>query len=392
MTQPALKKIDEIANVLLNIPPEQDTGLYTGNAGIALFLFYYAKYKNDMKIHQKALEMVNDLFKRIEEATKPQFSHCSGIAGVGWLVHHLCRQRFMLADPDKLLAEIDEYLYVMALSEFERGNYDFMHGAMGMVFYFIKRNDRDYLQRLIKALTYITVWDGNCAKWESVIKYEEGIKGFNIAMSHGSSSIALVLCKVLQIMPEEETAQKLLQGAITYILNQEIPVEQYGSYFPTFSIESQPEVVKTRLAWCYGDLGVALAIWKSGVVLQKKEWVEKGMEVLLHAAERRGLYENRVNDAGICHGAAGIAQIYKRLFISTGLKVFNEAADYWHDEILKLDTYKDGLAGYKAVRLEKYGGAQPINGLLEGIAGIGLCLLSFVMQEDPAWDECFLLS
>jgi len=116
------------------------------------------------------------------------------------------------------------------------------------------------------------------------------------------------------------------------------------------------------------------------------------MEVLLHAAHRRGLPENRVQDAGICHGAAGIAHIFNRLHRNTGRMEFKDAADYWYVETIKMAKFDDGLAGYKTYYTEAYGGWQPNDNFLVGIAGIGLCLLSFVVEEDPAWDECLLLS
>ena len=340
-------------------------------------------------MHQQAASVLGDIFTQVKEMQQPSFSLCSGIAGVGWLVDHLCRQGFVQVSADEVLSDIDEYVFQAALRKLNQSHYDFMHGAMGMVFYLIKRNRWDYLHHLTQALANITIWEKECAKWQSVLRNGEDTIGFNISLSHGSSSLALVLCKILQIMPENETAERLLKGAVEYILNQEISVAQYGCYFPAFSLESQQDITKTRLAWCYGDLGVGLAILQSGTRLHNQVWVDKGMEVLLHAASRRGLVENMVKDAGICHGTAGVAHIFNRLYRNTQRVEFIDAANYWCLEMLKMAQFKDGLAGYKTF---VGGGWLAKDSLLEGIAGIGLSLLSFVMPEDPAWDECLLLS
>ena len=382
------RKIDEIAE-LLYASCDEEFGLYSGNAGRVLFLFYYARYKNSASIHQRASELIDHLFSQVEASISPSFSFCSGIAGVGWLLDHLCKQRFLLTNSDDVLSNIDGYLYQTAVGELSNRHYDFIHGAMGMVFYLIKRYQRDYLRLLVQLLDHLAVWDDASAKWESVIKYEEGVMGYSIALSHGCSSLALILCKILQIMPEDETTIKVLRGTIRYICNQEISVKKYGCYFPAFSIESQPKLYKTRLAWCYGDLGIAFAIWKTGVHFHIQALKEKGMEILCHAAERRGLLENDVVDAGICHGTAGLAQIFNRMFRNTQRIEFQRAANYWCMETLNMAKFEDGLAGYKAM---VRGGRQTRYNLLEGIAGIGLSLLSFVMPEDPAWDECLLLS
>jgi len=394
MNQPSLQKISDIADILINVKhqKQKDIGLYTGNAGIALFLFYFSQYTHSLALHQKASEILEMIINQIQEMPEPPFSLYSGIAGVGWFVDHLSHQGFIGENQEEFLFGIDEYLYIKALSDLKHGSYDFIHGSMGVVLYFVKRNRKDYLRNLIQELANIAIWDEDRVKWRSLIMSEQRITGYNIALSHGITSIALVLCKIFQIMPNDEMVKNLIKGAVAYILHQEIPVEQFGSFFPAFSKESQPKLFKSRLAWCYGDLGVALAIWQAGITLQHQPWIDKGMEVLLFSTHRRVLFENRVRDAGICHGTAGIAQIFNRLFRITKQVEFKDAADYWCTETLNMAKFEHGLAGYKAWRSEEKGGYQLKDCLLEGIAGIGLCLLSFVMPDDPAWDECLLLS
>jgi hypothetical protein len=115
------------------------------------------------------------------------------------------------------------------------------------------------------------------------------------------------------------------------------------------------------------------------------------LEVLLFAAEkRRNLQENYVMDAGLCHGTAGIGHIFYRMWRNTRMLEFKNAADYWMNETLKMAKFEDGLTGYKTW----HGKSGWINsyGLLEGIAGIGLALLTYYYEIEPTWDECLLLS
>jgi hypothetical protein len=55
-------------------------------------------------------------------------------------------------------------------------------------------------------------------------------------------------------------------------------------------------------------------------------------------------------------------------------------------------TFADGLAGYKTWRAPEYGGWINEDGLVEGISGIGLALLTYYYEIEPTWDECLLLS
>jgi hypothetical protein len=74
----------------------------------------------------------------------------------------------------------------------------------------------------------------------------------------------------------------------------------------------------------------------------------------------------------------------------TRLPEFKNAADYWMNETLKMAKFEDGLAGYKVW----YGEQGWLNEycLLEGIAGIGLALMTYYYEVEPIWDECLLLS
>lgn len=111
---------------------------------------------------------------------------------------------------------------------------------------------------------------------------------------------------------------------------------------------------------------------------------------MLHASQRKDFEKNGIVDAGICHGTAGIAHIFNRFFFETKMPIFKDTANYWIKETLKMATHDDGLAGYKSFYSEKEWVKE--YGLLEGVAGIGLALLSHISDEEPTWDRCLLLS
>ena len=165
------------------------------------------------------------------------------------------------------------------------------------------------------------------------------------------------------------------------------------SYFPVWINEkNNTPSESSRLAWCYGDLGISMALYQVSKVTDNKILEKLAIEVLLNASNRRNLVSEQVIDAGLCHGTAGIAHIFNRMYRNTGIEKFKETSDFWIEETLKMAKFDDGLAGYKAWHTEKYGGWVNEYGLLEGIAGIGLALISAVSDIEPKWDECLLLS
>lgn len=216
---------------------------------------------------------------------------------------------------------------------------------------------------------------------------------YNISLSHGISGLILILCKCLSFKADERLPN-IITGASNYLLSQEIDHNIYGSFFPSKSIDSTTISQRSRLGWCYGDLGVGLALWQAGKLLSNAQYKKKGLEVLLYSSKRRTIEQTSITDAGICHGTSGLVMIFDYLYKNTGENNFLSARDYWIEETLKMCPFTDGLAGYKAYQ---YNGEFLWNktyDLLEGVAGIGLTLNSIVNpdQKLDEWAEIFLLN
>jgi len=391
------QKLDEIADIILSETIDtENIGLMSGKPGIALFLFYYADDKTKQKFYDKAFELVQEVFDAINDGfTFHTFA--GGLAGIGWTISLLAEKDFIDIDAEDSLSELDEYLYNAMMADIRSGNYDFLHGAVGNAIYFLHRlpnpEAENYLTTFIDELESAGQHNADGSiKWESVIDHEAGKKGFNISMSHGIASIVAFLAKVYTTGIAKEKVEKLLNGAVQFLLQQRLDRSKYSSYFPSYALESQDELNSSRLAWCYGDLGISVALWHASRAMKNKAWEDIAVEILKHAAQRRDLQKNGVLDAGLCHGTAGNAQIFYRMYALTGITELKDAGDYWLDQTLIMARFDDGFAGFKAWRTEKYGGWQGEAGLLEGVAGIGLALITALSDIDPAWDECLLLS
>ncbi len=394
-------KLDEIATILVNKKNSEDDkkkgiGLIGGLTGEALFLFYYAKYTQDMVYYDKAMELLTDVFDAINDGFA-YHTFAAGLAGVGWAVEHLVQTDFIEADPDEILEDIDTYLHkAMILDIQEKGNYDFLHGASGCAIYFLNRLGNDkagkYLAEYIDELEKKSEKEENGAvKWKSVLSIEEGFEGYNLSLSHGLASIIAFLANTNLHGIHKEKSASLLKGAIQYMMSNSLDTTKFQSNFPSWIREGEP-LSHSRMAWCYGDLGIGISLYQAALSLDDKDLEERAIAVFQHAAKRKDLKENAVVDAGLCHGGAGIAHIFNRMYNYTGIEEFRETARYWFNATLALATHEDGFAGYKAWHTEKYGGWVSDGGILEGIGGIGLGILSAISDIEPEWDRCLLCS
>ena len=113
---------------------------------------------------------------------------------------------------------------------------------------------------------------------------------------------------------------------------------------------------------------------------------------MIFSTHRKSLSDNMVNDAALCHGTAGIAHIFNRFYHITNIPDFKEAAIYWYNQTIQMSKFEDGLAGYKTCISNDSKKLENCTGFLEGIAGIGLALISSVSDIEPSWDEFLLIS
>ncbi|MDR3220015.1 MAG: lanthionine synthetase C family protein [Dysgonamonadaceae bacterium] len=387
------QKIDSIANCIVDKVYAQQAGesygLYSGEWGILLFLFYYSKYSENKQYAELAESFAETLFAQFPEKLESH-TFCNGLSGVLYLFEFLRENQFI--DISAGQSNVNDYLVFKMRQDIRQQHYDFMHGALGVGLYFLKKKtNTKYVQELVDFL-YNTAekdTDNQIFKWKSVIDIKENITGYNIALSHGISSIIIFLSRVIKSDMTDKKVHEMLVGAVNYVLSQQLDVLQFGANFPQCSVEGNNfPIKKSRLAWCYGDLGIGIALWQAGKAINKIEWGNKGLAVLLQTTQRLSLPETYVQEAGICHGSAGIAMIYYRMFLETQRDEFNKTTQYWMKQTLNFAQFEDGLAGYKALTED---GWKCNYSLLTGISGIGLVLMSFVANTQQKWDELFLL-
>ncbi|MCD4794091.1 MAG: lanthionine synthetase C family protein [Bacteroidales bacterium] len=389
------KKIDEIASILLKHNSKESISLLGGGSGVSLFFFIYSK----LYANEESNDFANSLLAEVFENDTVYPTFAGGLSGIGWLIEFLEQNNLIECDTDETIGELDEYLNKTMLSFLNEGNYDYLHGAGGIALYFLKRNRLNkfegYISNFVDILKNKGVFDiENEVKWISKIGIHEPnpTDVYNISLSHGLSSTISILTKICSQNINAKTSFELLKKSLNFLLRYQQDAEKIGSFFPsTVSIENHT-ASQSRLGWCYGDLGIAVSLYNAAKLLNDAEIEKFAIEVLLFNSKRRDLEENSVRDAGMCHGTAGIAHIYKRMFLNTRLKEFKETANFWYEQTLNMAYHKDSLSGYKAFRTEKYGGWTEEFGFLEGIAGIGLALMSSISDIDPAWDEILLLS
>lgn len=384
-------KVDEIyvsltSNKISDIVSNK--GLMDGQLGILLFLLFYNDIKQDETINRIVNYKFNTYLNNLSFIDEG-YNYANGICGILKTLNLLNRIKLTDIDisdiPDKLS---DFILSCIKARDLKIGNYDLLYGYVGVGMYAIEFKDTKLLTSILNVLEKTQINDSrNISKWENV-DFNQDKKSYNISLSHGMSAIVIFLCKYYSLTGEA-VAKELATRAISYLLSQKLNVSIYGTYFPMMPKEEK-YIFPSRLAWCYGDLCQALALWHAYKTFKNESWGTMALEIFTHSTYRIDSNTTGVTDAILCHGSSGLSQIFTRMYLETGFDIFQKAADYWTKTTLEYAHFEDGLAGFKTDIRKDFVNSY---GFLDGISGIGLSLLT---QINPArysaWDELLLIS
>jgi hypothetical protein len=100
-----------------------------------------------------------------------------------------------------------------------------------------------------------------------------------------------------------------------------------------------------------------------------------------------------IADAGLCHGASGVAHILNRMAQITGDRHLEYGARRWFDRVLRMRVPGQSIAGFPMkTGLVEHRDWAPEPGFLFGAAGVALALAAAVRSVPPVWDRVLLLS
>jgi len=375
-----LKEIATIVFHNLSNKKQLNYSLLGGDLGDIMFLYAYSTIDSHYKaIAEKLTERMLSCFTKQDAF---QFTYCNGIAGMAIGLNELQKAGF-ISGLDQSLDEIDEILESVSLRYMETNNLDFLHGLIGIGFYFImrfkanKKWSEQQISRLITFLAQTAIVSDDFCIWK--YKKTNVSMSHDLSLSHGESSLLIFLCMAYKVLGSKfnqlELLSKLITGTCKYLIHNQINPDIYGSWFPIWP-KSCCNANKSRLAWCYGDLGIACALHFASITTSDNNLHDFALQVLLYDAKyRRSLNSNHVKDNCLCHGVAGIYVIFHELYKQTDNPAFLDASLYWESVLLRSITNSPPNRRYYPYDPEKNSYTLR-NGLLSGPSGIGMALLN----------------
>lgn len=396
----ALRLVAGIAEEL-SIPERlatPDPSFASGQAGMALLFSYLARAGAQPHHLERMEQLLDSASEAVATQPLPPDLY-QGFTGIAWTVEHLRGTDVEEEDP---LTEIDEALSGLLRTRPWQYHYDLVSGLVGLGVYALERlprpGARDCLEQLVARLAELAQpAEGGLRWWTPPPLVPASMRGqfpegaYNLGVAHGMPGVLWVLAGAAAAGIATSQALELLRGGWSGLMARRQPAT-HGSCFPSWS-SAHHQTWPNRPAWCYGDPGLTLTLLQVARAVEEPLWEQEALALCREMAER-STDGSQVQDAGLCHGAAGLAHLHHRLFRATGEEVFARASRAWFRNTLSFHRPGEGLGGFLSheVRpdLTREWIASPA--LLTGATGVALALLAAASPVEPEWDRMFLMS
>lgn len=402
----ALEALDAIARDLRQSPgdgsgrpalPSRSFSLAGGLAGQSVFYTYLDQVQPERGYGDDAVETLEAAIDGIGESLAFPGLY-SGFSGVAWTLEHL---RGILFDENEDDEDPGEEVAVVLKDHLGatpwRMDYDLISGLAGFGAYAVERMPRPWgkecLEAVIARLAENAEHNAQGTTWltppELMPERDRGLfpnGSYNLGVAHGVPGVIPILAEAVVAGID---AEALLTQSVAWLLANRLPAG--GSSAFAYSVAEGIEPRPTRVAWCYGDLGVSVALLFAARLVGNREWEEAAVDVGRLAAARP-LAEAGVVDAGLCHGGFGNAHLFNRLYQATGVADFAAAARLWYAWGLDFRKPGLGIGGYQSWSPDENLDLKwtDDDGFLTGSAGVGLALLAGVSKVRPDWDRVLL--
>lgn len=375
-----------INKVIINSSDLQNDGILSGNCGLVLYLIYASHLSDDQNLNEKATLLLDNVLVRFQngQSSFMGYSLASGITGLGILLTILVDDElidFDLSDLDS----IDDYIFTKSMEDIKSKNIDFLHQSMGAVYYFTLRSTdtkiSSYLEILVEEICANSIQDDLGFRYLNSFGHQP-FSNVNFGLAHGMCGILLTLLRVYNLGIKQNLIKPVILDGIKFILrfSSNVNDSSYSPYPLSVSKDDFNFQPSTMMAWCYGDLDILYLLNMAAITLNTDEFDKDILQIKMNVCFRN-FNDSLVKDSHFCHGASGVCYFFKYLYDLTNDQDYYHAYQTWFSKtmmLLKNDLENNVFKNNSA-------------GLLEGLAGVGLVLISNLTDQKFSWSKVFLL-
>jgi hypothetical protein len=368
-------------------------GLDPGDLGMALVYSAADELRPEDGWDRLAFAHVQRVIKYYTASPDLGIGLFSGTAGVAYALRALSRggvryQRALRDVDAVLLRKMDRRLATLPpLGGLTPGTYDIISGLAGAAMYLLHVGAQDgpswdMVTRVVEAFCRLAVlpvprgfWTPPSEITEFERKHHPELCGgyLNLGYAHGISGVLSLLgqAKRQQVpCPSVEEAATVLGAVLRNCLRS----TDYGMDLPYYKLTPGHETARmlTRCAWCYGNIGAALAFAHAASV-NPRFLVDCGQ--LLDSVEARPQQLRFDNNPSLCHGIGGQLSIQRYLAGMLGTQRCPLGRSH-EETVERLLALWDDRALFGFVNEQPDGVPTDSPGFLTGAGGAAVALIS----------------
>lgn len=408
------KKIDSIlrkaTDKILHCEPSDlpSDGLFGGKLDLVLYGISLYKARGDdahKQLIERTLECVFQSMDRQGSELLGTKTLVGGTPGLGLILDSLIKSGMLEETYRKQVDIISESAFENGMQLLSESNFDYFYGVTGLLFYLTEVGAIRYASRMAEALYQ----HGRTHDYLFYNAFGDlSMQGINFGFAHGSLSIIAVLLKIKQetqecnhssalILPAMDALLKFKRGTVdpSKVVYATVDNDRRlsdHSFFPyNITTKRADHRVKAdsndnrylsnrRLAWCNSDLGCTLMLYKLAELGGKRDYIQIADAIGNELARRKSSEETAVTDGYLCHGSAGIAMLFEKLFEITQKALYRDAYEHWIA----------ATADFMEAALEKPFKVENMQ-ILTGWLGSLLVLHGYRDKAVTAWKSIFLV-
>lgn len=320
--------------------------------GVTGVIYYCFSSKNE-SLKDKGYDLLNNLLANILDNKVSRYPYANGICGVLYLLNYLKEFDHLDDDIEGFVSPIEEHIVKNIIGrDYSIDNKDFLYGVLGYLHYFasksINKVNEDILSQLIDDLSrnsiredekmYVT---NNFYNKEKITfssdstKRIEDVQAINLGLAHGNLALGLILLNILGKYPNISTAQSMIiELANIYIesFNRD-NINTSNTLFPNLKIENQKTIYNSMpLSWCYGDLSIALFLYRVYQETAIEKYKDISLLTLNHHISKNSIGTQDI-DLYYCHGYTGAVAQYESLYELIKEEKLKDEAQKWSCEL-----------------------------------------------------------
>lgn len=216
----------------------------------------------------------------------------------------------------------------------------------------------------------------------------------NLGVSHGISGPLIVMSKAFNSnIQVSGLREAILSISELLTSNLDTKHKNWPSMIDIRKLNNKKTIFEdSRDAWCYGRPGVAYSLLKASQALKNKKILNIACETMEAAIDS----EIGLISPTFCHGYIGVSYIYKKFYENTKIEAFNLESKRLMNETISFYDEKlpFGFPNWEHnTNDQNQQEMKMINtiGILDGVTGVLLPILSMLGNKETNWDAVFLL-